>query len=71
MELFFKKSIIEASKSIFGVNYKCVFLSHLVTTGKAVFNERGELVCIRPFPSMPTHFLNDKDGVRYHKAYFR
>jgi acetoacetyl-CoA synthetase len=30
----------------------------------------GELVCTRPFVSMPTGFLNDADGRRYHAAYF-
>ncbi|GIK88541.1 MAG: acetoacetate--CoA ligase [Burkholderiales bacterium] len=32
--------------------------------------ERGELVCTRPFPSMPIGFWNDPDGARYHAAYF-
>lgn len=30
----------------------------------------GELVCTKPFPSMPTGFWNDTDGARYHSAYF-
>jgi acetoacetyl-CoA synthetase len=30
----------------------------------------GELVCTRPFPSMPTSFWNDPDGARYRAAYF-
>jgi acetoacetyl-CoA synthetase len=30
----------------------------------------GELVCTRPFPSMPLGFWNDRDGVRYRAAYF-
>ena len=30
----------------------------------------GELVCFRPFPSQPTHFWNDEDGIKYTKAYF-
>jgi acetoacetyl-CoA synthetase len=30
----------------------------------------GELVCTRPFPSMPTAFWNDPDGSRYRAAYF-
>jgi acetoacetyl-CoA synthetase len=30
----------------------------------------GELVCTRPFPSMPTGFWNDPDGARYRAAYF-
>lgn len=30
----------------------------------------GELVCTKPFPSLPLRFLNDPDGQRYHEAYF-
>jgi acetoacetyl-CoA synthetase len=30
----------------------------------------GELVCTRPFPSMPLGFWKDADGVRYRAAYF-
>jgi acetoacetyl-CoA synthetase len=30
----------------------------------------GELVCTKPFPSMPTGFWNDADGTKYRKAYF-
>ena len=33
-------------------------------------DEDGELVCVKPFPSQPTHFWNDEDGIRYSKAYF-
>ena len=32
--------------------------------------EKGELVCVQPFPSMPIGFFNDDDGSRYHAAYF-
>jgi len=32
--------------------------------------EKGELVCVKPFPSMPIGFFNDDDGSRYHDAYF-
>lgn len=31
---------------------------------------KGELVCTKPFPSMPVGFWNDEDGAKYHKAYF-
>jgi acetoacetyl-CoA synthetase len=31
---------------------------------------RGELVCTRPFPSMPLGFWNDADGARYRATYF-
>lgn len=30
----------------------------------------GELVCTKPFPSMPVGFWNDPQGEKYHKAYF-
>ncbi|WP_153117508.1 acetoacetate--CoA ligase [Rhodocyclus tenuis] len=32
--------------------------------------ERGELVCVKPFPAMPVGFWNDADGARYRAAYF-
>jgi len=32
--------------------------------------EKGELVCTRPFPTMPLGFWNDPDGTKYHAAYF-
>ncbi|MEP9377774.1 acetoacetate--CoA ligase [Aquabacter sp. CN5-332] len=38
--------------------------------GKPVKEERGELVCTRPFPSMPVMFWNDPEGAKYHAAYF-
>ncbi|MFT7213358.1 MAG: acetoacetyl-CoA synthetase [Granulosicoccus sp.] len=39
--------------------------------GKAVLSgEKGELVCVQPFPCMPTGFFGDDDGSRYHAAYF-
>ena len=38
--------------------------------GKPLRGEAGELVCTRPFPSMPVGFWNDPDGERYHSAYF-
>uniref|UniRef100_A0A1X7VJ56 Acetoacetyl-CoA synthetase n=1 Tax=Amphimedon queenslandica TaxID=400682 RepID=A0A1X7VJ56_AMPQE len=38
--------------------------------GKPVYDESGELVCTKPFPSMPTHFWNDDDSIRYQKSYF-
>lgn len=30
----------------------------------------GELVCTKPFPSMPTAFWDDPDGAKYRAAYF-
>ena len=38
--------------------------------GRAVAGEKGELVCTRPFPSMPLGFWQDEDGSRYSAAYF-
>jgi len=32
--------------------------------------QKGELVCKSPFPSMPVGFWNDKNGSKYHDAYF-
>ncbi len=31
---------------------------------------KGELVCVKPFPSMPIGFWNDPDGEKYNGAYF-
>ncbi len=39
-------------------------------TGRPVRGEPGELVCTRPFPSMPVAFWNDPDGEKYQHAYF-
>ncbi|MBS3779580.1 MAG: acetoacetate--CoA ligase [Desulfovermiculus sp.] len=38
--------------------------------GNPVYNEKGELVCTAPFPSMPLYFWDDPDGNKYHDAYF-
>jgi acetoacetyl-CoA synthetase len=38
--------------------------------GESVVGKKGELVCTRPFPSMPLGFWNDSGGERYHAAYF-
>jgi acetoacetyl-CoA synthetase len=38
--------------------------------GVAVVGKKGELVCTRPFPSMPLGFWNDRGGEKYHAAYF-
>jgi acetoacetyl-CoA synthetase len=37
---------------------------------KSVIDEVGELVCLKPFPSMPIFFWGDTEGKRYHEAYF-
>jgi acetoacetyl-CoA synthetase len=38
--------------------------------GNELINEQGELVCCKPFPSMPIYFWDDPDGSKYHNAYF-
>ena len=38
--------------------------------GNRVFQEKGELVCTLPFPSMPVMFWNDPEGRKYRSAYF-
>ncbi|KRB80730.1 acetoacetyl-CoA synthetase [Sphingomonas sp. Root710] len=38
--------------------------------GHAVEGVVGELVCTRPFPSMPLYFWGDMDGSRYRSSYF-
>jgi len=32
--------------------------------------KKGELACVKPFPSMPIYFWNDGDDSKYRKAYF-
>ena len=38
--------------------------------GVPVIGENGELVCTKPFPSMPIGFWNDDDSSKYISAYF-
>ena len=38
--------------------------------GQSIVGKKGELVCTKPFPSMPLGFWNDRGGERYHAAYF-
>ncbi|PJA99047.1 MAG: acetoacetate--CoA ligase [Ignavibacteriales bacterium CG_4_9_14_3_um_filter_30_11] len=38
--------------------------------GQTVINKKGELVCTKPFPSMPVYFWNDKNDTKYRSAYF-
>ncbi|WP_062261854.1 acetoacetate--CoA ligase [Endozoicomonas arenosclerae] len=40
------------------------------TEGKALQEEKGELVCQASFPSMPIGFWNDPEGEKYQNAYF-
>ena len=37
---------------------------------RPVRNQKAELVCVKPFVSMPVFFWKDPDGARYQKAYF-
>jgi acetoacetyl-CoA synthetase len=39
-------------------------------SGRPVRGQDGELVCTRPFPSMPVSFWNDPTGDAYRAAYF-
>ncbi|EMY79732.1 acetoacetate-CoA ligase [Leptospira weilii serovar Ranarum str. ICFT] len=39
-------------------------------SGKSVLEEKGELVCKQPFPSMPLYFWKDPEGKKYKSAYF-
>jgi acetoacetyl-CoA synthetase len=39
-------------------------------SGKPLPRGKGELVCTKPFPSMPVMFWNDPEGRKYHDAYF-
>lgn len=38
--------------------------------GNPILEQKGELVCSQPFPSMPIYFWDDADGRKYHDAYF-
>jgi acetoacetyl-CoA synthetase len=38
--------------------------------GRSIKGEKGELVCTRPFPSLPLGFWNDAGGDKYRAAYF-
>ena len=38
--------------------------------GNSVRAEKGEMVCTKPFPSLPVGFWNDPGDSRYHAAYF-
>jgi acetoacetyl-CoA synthetase len=38
--------------------------------GKPIREQKGELVCTKPFVSMPVTFWNDPDGRKYRGAYF-
>ena len=59
---------------VFRGEIQCAILGMDIQSWKSqnndIINEAGELVCIKPFPSMPIEFLNDKDDEKYKKAYF-
>ncbi|MDC1378271.1 acetoacetate--CoA ligase [Pelagibacteraceae bacterium] len=38
--------------------------------GESLKNKKGELVCKSSFPSMPLKFWNDKNDIKFKKAYF-
>ena len=38
--------------------------------GRPLAHGKGELVCTKPFPSMPIGFWNDPNGEKYHATYF-
>jgi acetoacetyl-CoA synthetase len=38
--------------------------------GRPIREQEGELVCTRPFPSMPVAFWGDPTGAKYRQAYF-
>ncbi|MET4687634.1 acetoacetate--CoA ligase [Sinorhizobium fredii] len=38
--------------------------------GHPIRQDKGELVCTKPFPSMPIGFWNDADNAKYKAAYF-
>ena len=38
--------------------------------GESLKNKKGELVCKNSFPSMPLKFWNDKNDIKFKKAYF-
>jgi len=38
--------------------------------GNSIKNQKGELVCTSPFPSMPIYFWKDCNNLKYQNAYF-
>lgn len=37
---------------------------------QSLHQEKGELVCVQPFPSCPIRFWQDPDNTKFHQAYF-
>jgi len=46
-------------------------VSVLNNKGISVTRSKGELICKNSFPSMPLKFWNDKNDIKYNKAYFQ
>ena len=40
------------------------------SNSRKLINEKGELVCLSSFPSMPVYFWNDKNNEIYYESYF-
>ena len=61
-------------KPVYAGELQCIGLGMdvriLGEDGQPLRGQKGELVCCRSFPSMPTHFWDDPDGKKYHQAYF-
>jgi acetoacetyl-CoA synthetase len=38
--------------------------------GNEIIDQQGELVCCKPFPSMPIYFWDDPEDIKYKNAYF-
>ena len=65
----------DASQPVWRGEMQCIGLAMAVEVwdddGKRLpVGEAGELVCIRPFPSLPLGFVGDGDGSRYREAYY-
>jgi acetoacetyl-CoA synthetase len=60
--------------SVFAGEIQCKGLGMKVEAfnenGVPVVEEKGELVCTEPFPSMPVYFWNDPEDIKYKAAYF-
>ena len=59
-----------ADAAVVGSALVATVAANLDPSGKPLVHEKGELVCTRPFPSMPVGFWNDADGSKYRAAYF-
>jgi acetoacetyl-CoA synthetase len=46
------------------------YLESFNEMGQPVRNELGEMVILKPMPSMPIYFWNDEGNERYHSSYF-